>query len=112
MPPVGVPFLTHVLAKSNIGLRSERELRTLFEIIDRQAQGNVAGSADVAMQRAKAVIHVSRREAKGQASAWQVARHSELIPTTTQPDLLSRAERRAAAREENAERRLGKAAPR
>ena len=80
MEPVAVPFVAKVVNSTDLGRRNERELRTLAEIVDRTAVGDAAGVGDVAVQRLKAVLHVSRKDQKDQAASWRVARHSELIP--------------------------------
>ena len=70
-------LVTILLAKhseSQMGQRNARELRTLALCLDTLLTGNVAGAADILVQRWKAV------ETAVQEGGWQLARHHELLP--------------------------------
>ena len=105
MDPVAVPFVTQVMSATDAGRRNEREVRALAEIVGRAAVGDAAGAGDVAVQRLKSVLHVSRKEQKEQAAACRVTRHAELIPDDSM-ELFSRQERREAAKQGTAEQQL------
>ena len=60
----------------DLGLRNVREFQTMALILDSLIEGDVAGAADVAMQRMKAM------EAAVQHGSWAVAKHHELLPQT------------------------------
>ena len=78
MPAVALLYLITVmlptLGHDRIGLRNERELRTLAEIIDAMVTGRLAHALDLAVQRYKAI------ETSCTDSTWAVAKHLELIP--------------------------------
>ena len=76
LTPHVTQYLTTVvqaLKGRELGLRSERELRTLSEALDHLLSGNLAACGDTLMQRFKAV------ELAGEAG-WAVASRMELIP--------------------------------
>ena len=81
LPPIVTLYLTTVLqvirnrSGSSLGLRNEREMRTLAEAIDDLLQGQVVQAADKLMQRFKAL-----ELASSEGGDWGVARHLELIP--------------------------------
>jgi hypothetical protein len=79
MIPTATRYLTTVLSQSRsgsaaLGVRSQRELRTLAEASDALASGELGKCGDLLMQRFKAV------EEATDAGGWEVARHLELIP--------------------------------
>ena len=84
-----VEYLTTVssVANGTVGVRNERELRTLAESIDLLAGGNLGALGDVLMQRFRAV-ETSVQE----NGSWELARHLEVIPPPL-PSTLSKAER-------------------
>ena len=73
-----VQYLTTILKMSKtgggLGLRNERELRTLAEALDRLISGHVAAVGDILIQRFKAV------ETAAADQSWDLAGHLELIP--------------------------------
>jgi len=77
--PRVVRYLTTVAAAARaqpLGLRNERELRTLAEGLDYFMEGKLAELGDLLMQRYKAV------ETAASDASWEIARHYELIPDT------------------------------
>jgi len=74
-----VRYLTTALtpAHPSLGMRNQRELRTLAEALDALLAGNVAQAADFLMQRFKAV-----ELAATDTAGWAAASHLEIIPDT------------------------------
>ena len=74
--PVAVAYLTSVFqpAHSELGLRDNRELRTLAEALDLLTQGQSLSAGDVLAQRFRAIEMASTEK------SWSLARHLELIP--------------------------------
>ena len=102
LAPVVTSYLTAVLLPAQgtaIGLRSERELRTLAMAMDLILEGNVARALDVLAQRFKAV------ESASGEGGWSVSRHLELLPEGRVTSVSAK-EREAMQRQENAEMRL------
>ena len=94
-------YLTTVvqaLRGKELGLRSERELRTLSEALDHLLSGNLAACGDILMQRFKAV------ELSGE-SGWSIASRMELIPQSA-ASAVPTEEREAALTLEGRERKL------
>ena len=77
-------YLTSVLCTKHpkIPIPVLREFRTLAEAIDELSQGHVASTADLAMQRFKAIEHSLSHQGK-----WQLARALEV--TRDQDTLVS-----------------------
>ena len=81
LPPIVTAYLTTVLqvirgqGGGSLGLRTQREMRTLAESIDDLLQGKVVQAADRLMQRFRAL-----ELASSEGGSWNVARHLELIP--------------------------------
>ena len=101
LTPHVTQYLTTVvqaLKGRELGLRSERELRTLSEALDHLLSGNLAACGDTLMQRFKAV------ELAGEAG-WAVASRMELIPQSAVSAVPSE-EREAALTLEGRERKL------
>ena len=101
LTPHVTQYLTTVvqaLKGKELGLRSERELRTLSEALDHLLSGNLAACGDTLMQRFKAV------ELVGEAG-WAVASRMELIPQSAVSAVPSE-EREAALTLEGRERKL------
>ena len=89
-----VRYLTTALspAHPSMGVRNQRELRTLAEALDALIGGDLGRAADLLMQRFKAV-----ELAATDAGGWAAASHLELIPeVNASSSTLS--EREAAAR--------------
>ena len=102
LPAVAQTYLATVLLPSmsgSMGQRDERELRTIAKAIDLLVSGDSAGAGDVLMQRFKAV------ETASADGHWSIAKHMELLPTTTVSAVTDR-EREVAARMEKEERKL------
>ena len=72
-----VRYLTTALNPSHpgMGVRNQRELRTLAEAMDALLAGNIGKAADFLMQRFKAV-----ELAATDTAGWHAASHLELIP--------------------------------
>ncbi len=100
MPPRAVSYLVTVLQQSaELGVRSERELRTLATCLDLLCAGELPALGDTLMQRFKAI------EMASSDSSWQVGRHLELIPPA-QVSTTQRWERQQAASLELSEIKL------
>ena len=102
LTPVVTSYLTAVLLPAQgtaIGLRSERELRTLAMAIDLILEGQIARALDVLSQRFKAV------ESASGEGGWSVSRHLELLPEGRVTSVSAK-EREAMQRQENTETRL------
>ena len=86
-------YLTSVIQTKfpKIAVPVLRELRTLAEAIDELSIGHVAGTADLAMQRFKAIEH-----SLGHQGKWQVARALDI--TKDEDGLVSVDEELAAAK--------------
>ena len=81
LQPLATRYLTTVLQNvrgSSLGLRNERELRTVSEALDLITVGRIAEAGDLLMQRFKAIELASGSGEGG----WNLARHVELIPST------------------------------
>ena len=101
-------LVTILMAKhteAQIGQRNARELRTLALALDHLMTGNVASTADVLVQRWKAV------ESAIQEGNWHLARQLELLPFQD-VGLSNDAERTVAARSELERVRLEEASKR
>ena len=102
LEPVATTFLLTVLFNlhppKELGLRNERELRTLCLVLDLLLKGELARGMDVLAQRVKAL------EKSITDQHWLAARWLELIPTG-QLLLVPRDEAREAAKEVEAEER-------
>ena len=101
LTPTVVRYLTTVLNQSRsggLGLRAERELRTVGEALDQLLAGNLQGCGDILMQRFKAV------EMSSDGTPWSVASKVELIPPSA-VSATTRAERELAVAEAIAEAR-------
>ena len=101
LTPHVTQYLTTVvqaLRGKELGLRSERELRTLSEALDHLLSGNFAACGDTLMQRFKAV------ELSGE-SGWSIASRMELIPQSA-ASAVPTEEREAALTLEGRERKL------
>ena len=101
LTPHMTQYLTTVvqaLRGKELGLRSERELRTLSEALDHLLSGNLAACGDTLMQRFKAV------ELSGE-SGWSIASRMELIPQSA-ASAVPTEEREAALTLEGRERKL------
>ena len=93
LQPLATRYLTTVLQQakgSSLGVRSERELRTMSEALDCLTKGEVARCGDILMQRFRAV-----EAAAVGPGGWNVARHMELIPTQTVSSSTTQASRMA-----------------
>jgi hypothetical protein len=101
--PVATTYLLTVFfvhhPPRELGLRTERELRTLMLCIDHLIRGDVGRCLDVLCQRVKAL------ERSVIDQTWTTARWLELIPTSDSM-LVSREEAREAIRENEAEARV------
>ena len=93
-------FIRH--PPKELGLRTERELRTLMLCIDHLIRGDLGRALDVMCQRVKAL------EKSVIDQNWNTARWLELIPTS-EAMLIPRDEARAAIREGEAEARVRRA---
>ena len=72
-------YLTTALLPSKggaLGLRHERELRTIAEALDCMVSGKLGQAADILMQRFRAI------ETASVDGGWDLAKHMELIPET------------------------------
>lgn len=71
-------YLTNVLEKTgkDLGLRNERELRTLAQSLDAMLSSNYLLAADTLMARFQAL------ELAAQEKNWSVSQHLELIPSS------------------------------
>ena len=103
--PIATTFLLTVLFNLHhpreIGVRAERELRTLCMAIDCILRGEPEAGLDVLAQRVKAI------ERSVTDQGWQTARWLELIPTGSSL-LVRRDEARAAIAESTAEERVAR----
>jgi len=99
-----VRYLTTALgpAHPSMGMRNQRELRTLAEALDALLAGDVGRAADFMMQRFKAV-----ELAATDAAGWAAASHLEIIPEA-RASASTMQEREAAARALMREDRLAK----
>jgi len=104
--PRVVRYLTTVAAAARsqpLGLRYERELRTLAEGLDFLMEGKLAELGDLLTQRYKAV------ETAASEASWEIAKHYELIPDTS-VSAVSFSERAAATAMRQRELKLEKLA--
>ena len=102
--PRVVRYLTTVVqvaSSSGVGVRNERELRTLAEALDAMILGDLARAADILMMRFKAV------ELASSSSDWSSAKYLELIPQT-QVSSLTEGEQDAIARQKIRDAKLNK----
>jgi hypothetical protein len=87
-----VYYQTMILSQyPHMNLRSQRELKTLFLILDDLCRGDAVAAMDVVAQRIKAV------ETAEEEGTWQSATHVELAPEA-QSSLRSEAEKAHAAK--------------
>ena len=101
LSPHVTQYLTTVvqaLRGKELGLRSERELRTLSEALDHLLSGNLAACGDTLMQRFKSVEMAAE-------TGWGVSSRLELIPNTA-ASAVSSSEKEAALTLEGRERKL------
>ncbi len=104
LDPKAVSYLTAVITAARrggkeLGVRSERKLRTLSEAIDLLLLGRIAEAGDLFTQRFKSIQCAS---ADGD---WKTARHLELIPGTL-VSAVPQAEQSAALSLELCERKM------
>eukprot|EP00973_Karenia_brevis_P030564 4215763-Karenia_brevis.AAC.1 len=94
-------YVSSVLLPANptMSLRTTRELVTLAEAIDQLVSGKVAQTADLLVQRFKAV------EAAHQDGNWNRAKHLELIPDAAVSAMTTK-EREEIAKREKEELKL------
>ena len=76
--PLVMAYLTTVVLpnrEKGVGLRNERELRTLAKAIDLVLEGQLLSALDLLAQRFKAVETVTT------GATWSEAKYHQLIPT-------------------------------
>ena len=103
--PVCLRYFTTVFVPSfpveKVGIRTHRELQTLAMCLDSLGKGDLAQTADMLMQRMKAVELASRE-------GWTLATQLELLPRTAS-GLTSLSEHRKAARAQLLQHKLEEA---
>ena len=102
LEPIVNTYLTSVLLPStqgSMGVRNERELRTLALALDHVLAGRFANAMDVLVQRFKAV------ESSSSEGGWAHSRHLELLPEG-RVTAISPQEREAMIRQENSDSRV------
>ena len=98
--PIFVRYYHLVVDKAKIGPRNDREILTLFTVMDALMAGNVPRALDTLMQRTKSI-----EAATSDALPWVVASHLELVDQS-RPSTLSRREREIAIREQMREQKV------
>ena len=98
-------YLVQVVLKQSrdLGVRNERELRTLAQSLDAMLTGNYLLAADTLMARFAAV-----ELAAAESNNWAVPKHLELIPTAS-AGVASEKAKADAVREESTALRLRRA---